>query len=206
MIFILSLFMCFNLHAENTSTRAFFSNFLYAEKSPSASHVSFEGFLENTIEHVKDKKTSNYEMKDVEYLLGKIHNVMLDTFYSCATTAPKATTFTDAVDGQHTPDSQHYASLVHSALSLKGIKTDFFKTPTHYGIHYEDEKTGKEIYWCIITPLAMQGPARDKKQYAVLFNKYKNPEINGAKKIKESDIKLISADEFAQMNMPLKRD
>ena len=44
-------------------------------------------------------------------------------------------------------------------------------------------------------------PAKDKKEYAAMFNKYKNPDINGTEKIKESDIKLISDDEFAEMNI-----
>ena len=87
------------------------------------------------------------------------------------------------------------------SLSLKGIKTDFFRTPTHYGLHYEDQRTGEELYWCIITPLAMSGAAKDKKEYAAMFNKYKNPQLNGVEKIKESDIKLISDDEFAEMNI-----
>ena len=213
MILILSLFMAFQLNAENLSTRAFYSNFLYVEKAPSSDHINFEGFIENTTKYMPDKKAQkikdpnelvSYNTKDVEYLLGAIHNIMLDTFYSCAATAPRAKTFSEAVDGQHTPDSQHYASLIHSALSLKGIKTDFFKTPTHYGIHYEDDKTGKEMFWCIITPLAMHGPARDKKEYAAIFNRYKNPDINGKKNIRPTDIKLISPDEFAQMNMPSK--
>jgi hypothetical protein len=214
MILMLSLIMAFQLNAENLSTRAFYSNFLYSEKAPSSSHISFEGFIENTSQHMAGKKakkvtvaneTPSYSAKDIEYMLGAIHNIMLDTFYSCAATAPRANTFNEAVNGKYTPDSQHYASLIHSALSLKGIKTDFFKTPTHYGIHYEDDKTGKEMYWCIITPLAMRGPAKNKKQYAAIFNKYKNPEINGRHNITESEIELISPDEFAQMNMMSKR-
>ncbi|MCX6112269.1 MAG: hypothetical protein NTY22_03150 [Proteobacteria bacterium] len=205
MIFLLSLLAVFQLNADNLSTRAFYSNLLYAEKSPYNGHINFEGFIENTKNHIDEKDKKDCEIKKVEYLLGKIHNVMLKTFYSCAADAPRAETFGDAIDGKHTPDSQHYASLIHSALSLKGIKTDFFRTPTHYGIHYEDQKSGEELYWCIITPLAMNGPARNKKEYAAMFNKYKNPEVNGTNKIKETDIKLISDDEFAEMNMSSKK-
>ena len=34
-----------------------------------------------------------------------------------------------------------------------------------------------------------------------MFNKYKNPQLNGTGNIKDSDIKLISDDEFAEMNI-----
>lgn len=198
MFILLSFLAIFQLNASNMSTRAFFSNFLYSEKAPASSHLNFEGFIGNTSKFIP-KTSSSCEIKEVEKLLGKLHNMMLDTFYSCATDSPKAMTFTDSVDGKHTPDSQHYASLMHSALSLKGIKTDFFKTPTHYGIHYEDENTGEELYWCIVTPLSKKAPARTKQDYVNVFNKYKNPDINGKTNIKEADVTLISVDEFTDM-------
>ena len=201
MIVLLSLLTAFQLNANNLSTRAFYSNLLYSEKAPEGRHLDFEGFIENTKNYMGEQDKASCEIKRVENLLGKLHNVMFKTFYSCTKNSPKAQTFNDAIDGKHTPDSQHYASLMHSALSLKGIKTDFFKTPTHYGIHYEDQKTGQELYWCIITPLAMNGPAKNKKEYAAMFNEYKNPQINGESFIDESDIKLISDDEFAEMNL-----
>ncbi|MEI6093181.1 MAG: hypothetical protein WCQ47_05805 [bacterium] len=198
MLIIMSLLTIFQLNASNMSTRAFYSNFLYSEKAPSENHLNFEGFIGNTSKFIS-KTSASCETKEVEKLLGKLHNMMLDTFYSCAAGSPKAATFTEAVDGKHTPDSQHYASLMHSALSLKGIKTDFFKTPTHYGVHYENENTGEELYWCIITPLSRKAPASNKQDYVNIFNKYKNPDINGKNNIKESDVKLISVDEFADM-------
>ena len=201
MIVLLSLLTMFQLNANNLSTRAFYSNLLYSEKALDSTHLDFEGFIENTKYYLDEKDVAPCEIKRVENLLGKIHNVMFKTFYACTKNSPKAETFSDAIDGRHTPDSQHYAALMHSALSLKGIKTDFFRTPTHYGLHYEEPRTGEELYWCVITPLAMSGPAKDKKEYAAMFNKYKNPQLNGTGNIKDSDIKLISDDEFAEMNI-----
>jgi hypothetical protein len=75
---------------------------------------------------------------------------------------------------------------------------DFFKTPTHYGIHYKDPKTDKELFWCIITPLAKKGAAKNIKAYVKIFNKYKNPEINGKEDLKDSGVKVISAEEFVK--------
>ena len=184
-------------YAEAPSSRAFYSNFLFVETThPSISHTSFEGFIENVKNNVPVKVSNEPTVKEVETAIGKIHNVLVKTFYECTKTKPKARSFAEAVDGKHTPDSQHYASLLHSALYTKGIMTDFFKTPTHYGIHYKEPKTGKELFWCIITPLAKQGAAKSTKAYIKIFNKYKNPEINGKEDIKESDVKIISSDEF----------
>ena len=163
---------------------------------PSVSHTDFEGFIENVKNNVPIEASSAPTIKEVETAIGRIHNVLIKTFYDCSATKPRATSFAEAVDGKHTPDSQHYASLLHSALYTKGIMTDFFKTPTHYGIHYKDPKTGKELFWCIITPLAKKGAAKSAKDYIKIFNKYKNPEINGKEDIKESDVKIISPDVF----------
>ena len=196
--------------AENLSTRAFYSNFLFSERSHPESHLNFEGFIDNTINHVKDPKNANikdskrlprYSMKDVREIIGKIHNIMHDTFYTCSRTAPKADSFADAVNGTNTPDSHHYASLLHSALSIRGVQTDFFKTPYHYGLHYTDPATGAQMFWCIITPLSMQVPPSDIKTYVTVFNRYRNRELNPTA-IKESDIRMVSVDEFADMNMP----
>jgi len=63
-------------------------------------------------------------------------------------------------------------------------------------LHYKDPKTGKELFWCIITPIAKKGAAKSKKAYVKIFNKYKNPEINGAQDIKDTDVKIISAEDF----------
>jgi hypothetical protein len=208
--FIFFIGCIFNLGAENLSTRAFYSNFLFAEKAPAESHLNFEGFVDNTVKHLKDPRsvdirdTQNlptYSMKEVQAIVGKIHNIMIDTFYSCARTAPKAERFYEAVNGTNTPDSHHYASLFHSALGIRGIKTDFIKTPYHYGIHYTDPLTGEEMFWCIITPLSMQAPPKDIKSYVSIFNKYRNKELN-PKAIKESDVEIVSVDGFADMNMP----
>jgi len=189
-IMLISSLMSFGAYSEAPSSRAFYSNFLFAETSRrDVSHKNFEGFIENVKNNVKDSE-------DVERTIEDIHNILYKTFYECTATKPKATTFSEAVDGKHTPDSQHYASLLHSALFSKGITTDFFKTPTHYGIYYKSPKTGKELFWCIITPLAKKGAAKSAKAYVKIFNKYKNPEINGKEDIKESDIKIMSPDDF----------
>lgn len=194
------------MYAEAPSSRAFYSNFLFTETShPSVSHANFEGFIENVKNNVTITVGDVPTIKEVNSAIGKIHNVLIHTFYDCSATKPKATSFAEAVDGKHTPDSQHYASLMHSALYTKGIMTDFFKTPTHYGIHYEDPNTGKELFWCIITPLANKGAAKSVKAYVKIFNKYKNPEINGKEDIKESDIKIISPDEFFSQLQPTKK-
>ena len=207
---ILAICSLFNLGAENLSTRAFYSNFLYAERAPAESHLNFEGFIDNTLKYMKDPKsvdvryTENlpkYSMKEVQALVGKIHNIMLDTFYSCARGAPKAEKFSEAVNGTNTPDSQHYASLLHSALGIRGIKTDFIKTPYHYGLHYTDPRTGEEMFWCIIMPLSMQRPPKDIKSYVKIFNKYRNKDLNPTP-IKESQVEILSIDDFADMNMP----
>ena len=87
--------------------------------------------------------------------------------------------------------------MIHSALSMKGIKTKFFQTPTHYGIYYSDKRTGERLFWCIITPLAMSKPAKNLKEYVAVFNKFKNPEINGRIKLTGRDVRLLSIDEFA---------
>jgi hypothetical protein len=192
-----SLLLSNGAYAEAPSSRAFYSNFLFVEAShPSVSHANFEGFIENVKNNVPIKVSSAPTITEVETAIGRIHNVLIKTFYDCSATKPRAASFTEAVDGKHTPDSQHYASLLHSALYTKGIMTDFFKTPTHYGIHYKDPKTGKQLFWCIITPLAKIGAAKSVKAYIKIFNKYKNPEINGKEDIKESDVKIISPDEF----------
>jgi hypothetical protein len=192
-----SLLLSSGAYAEAPSSRAFYSNFLFVETShPSVSHTNFEGFIENVKNNVQVTVSNEPTVKEVETAIGKMHNVLIKTFYGCSATKPRAISFAEAVDGKHTPDSQHYASLLHSALYTKGIMTDFFKTPTHYGIHYKDPKTEKELFWCIITPLAKQGAAKSAKAYVKIFNKYKNPEINGKEDIKVSDIKIISPDEF----------
>jgi hypothetical protein len=207
---ILMIGSVFGLDAENLSTRSFYSNFLFAEKAPAGSHLNFEGFVDNTLKHLKDPKSVDirytqtlpqYSMQEVHSLVGKIHNTMLDTFYTCARTAPKAEKFYDAVNGTNTPDSHHYASLLHSALGIRGIKTDFIKTPYHYGIHYTDPNTGEEMFWCIITPLSMKTPPKNIKSYVNVFNKYRNKDLNPSP-IKESQVEIISVDNFADMNMP----
>ncbi len=204
------LFLSSTLLAESHSTRAFYSNFLYAERALPESHLNFEGFISNTFSHLKDPKTSNitklrilpeYSIKEVYDLTGKIHNMMVDTFYSCARTAPKATSFSAAVNGTNTPDSQHYASLIHSALSLRGIRTSFLKTPYHYGIHYRDPRTSEEMFWCIITPLAMREPPKTISAYVKTFNEFRNKELN-PREISNTEIRLISVDEFSNINMP----
>ena len=197
-VFFMSLCLCHGSIGDSPSSRAFYSNFLFVETThPDVSHKNFEGFVENVRNNIPaPEKDGVYNVKEVEKAIERAHNILIKTFYECAASKPKAKTFSEAVDGKHTPDSQHYASLLHSALYTKGIVTDFFSTPTHYGIHYTDPKTGKEIFWCIITPLAKKGAAKNVKAYVKIFNKYKNPQINGKKNIVESDVKIISADEF----------
>jgi len=201
-----SLLLSNGLSAESPSSRAFYSNFLFVETfHPSVSHANFEGFIENVKNNVPVAVSKEPTIKEVETAIGKIHNVLVNTFYECTKSKPMAKSFAEAVEGKNTPDSQHYASLLHSALYTKGIMTDFFKTPTHYGIHYRDPKTGQELFWCIITPLTKIGAAKSAKTYVKIFNKYKNPEINGKENIKESDIEIISPDEFfSQLQQPKK--
>jgi hypothetical protein len=186
-----------SVYSADPSSRAFYSNFLFVETShPNKYHANFEGFIENVKNNVPVKVSSEPTVKEVELAIGKIHNVLVKTFYECTASKPRATSFAEAVEGKHTPDSQHYASLLHSALYTKGIMTDFFVTPTHYGIHYREPKTGKELFWCIITPIAKTGAANSISDYVKIFNRYKNPEINGKKDIQDSDVKIISADDF----------
>jgi hypothetical protein len=203
---LIPLLLCSGAYSETSSSRSFYSNFLFTENSSrNVGHKNFEGFIENVKNNIKVPVESERTLKNVEAAIEDIHNILFKTFYECTASKPKATTFSEAVDGMHTPDSQHYASLLHSALYTKSILTDFFKTPTHYGVHYKDLKTDKELFWCIITPLAKKGAAKSVKAYVKIFNKYKNPEINGKENIKESDVKIMSTDEFfSQLNQSKK--
>jgi len=194
---ILTVLTYSGAYSEVSPNRAFYSNFLFQETThPNISHKNFEGFIENVKNNIPAPANTPPSLKEVEKTIEKIHNVLVKTFYECTANKPKATSFVEAVDGKHTPDSQHYASLLYSALYTKGITTDFFKTPTHYGIHYKDPSTGKELFWCIITPLAKKGAAQSTKAYVRIFNKYKNPEINGKQNIKVSDVKIMNAEDF----------
>jgi hypothetical protein len=196
---ILTIFTCSGAYSEAVPDRAFYSNFLFQETThPNVSHKNFEGFIENVKNNIPAPTSTPAALTEIEKTIEKIHNILVKTFYECTANKPKALSFVEAVDGKHTPDSQHYASLLYSALYTKGITTDFFKTPTHYGIHYKEPKTGEELFWCIITPLAKKGAAKNKKAYVKIFNKYKNPKINGAHNIKDIDVKIISVEDFVQ--------
>ncbi len=196
---ILTVLSFSGVSAEVIPDRAFYSNFLFQETDhPNISHKNFEGFIENVKNNIPALKSTTPSLKEIESTIEKAHNILVNTFYGCTASKPKAHSFVEAVDGKHTPDSQHYASLLYSALYTKGIVSDFFKTPTHYGIHYKDPKTDKELFWCIITPLAKKGAAKNIKAYVKIFNKYKNPEINGKEDLKDSDVKVISAEEFVK--------
>ncbi|HOW16260.1 MAG TPA: hypothetical protein PK443_00960 [bacterium] len=186
-------------------THAFYSNIMFDENAPDESHINFEGFINNINNTVSGNCISRTEgvdvykycnIQNVKKMLGRIHNILFETFYTCASNAPRAATFFEAVDGKHTPDSHHYASLIHSAFISRGVKTDFFSTPSHYGIHYQDPITSKELYWCIITAQSNHVPATNFREYIKIFDRYKNPEINGVRGLKPSEIKIMSADEF----------
>lgn len=206
--FLIAVLVCSSLlfsQERLVTTRAFYSNMLFSESAPNDDHLSFEGFIENIRDRVPtscvvrmegEDKYNYCNIEEVKRMLGKVHNILFETFYTCATTAPRASKFYEAVDGKHTPDSHHYASLVHSALLARGVKTDFFSTPTHYGIHYQDPATQKELYWCIITAQANKKPASNFREYIKIFNKYKNPEINGVRDLIPSEIQLISEYNF----------
>jgi len=195
MIVLILALLASSANSESLSTRAFYSNFLFVEKGHlNMSHVNFEGFLSNM-------ENTFCSADNVERMIERTHNIIVETFYSCTAGAPKASTFSDAIDGHHSPDSQHYASLIQSALSMQGIKTDFFKTPTHYGIHYKDAVTGRELYWCILTPLAKKGAPKSVDEYVKIFNKYKAPDINGKNNITATDVRVISVDEFTNLNL-----
>ncbi len=187
------------------TTHAFYSNMLFSEGAPEDDHLSFEGFIENIRERVStpctvridgEDKYNDCSIEDVKKMLGRAHNILFETFYTCASTAPRASRFYEALDGKHTPDSHHYASLMHSALLARGVRTDFFSTPTHYGIHYQDPATSKELYWCIITAQANKKPASNFREYIKIFNKYKNPEINGVRELTPKEIQIMSAYDF----------
>lgn len=199
----ITLLLVFNFSYSNTTySKSIYSDFLYREKADKEIHKNFEGFVENVLNYIPDKKANTkngfpeYCLEEVKYFLGKIHNVMVDTFYSCSHSSPKASNFSEAISGKNTPDSHHYAALMHSALLMKGIKTSFFKTPTHYGLYYKDKKTNEEIFWCIITGNANVSPASSLEKYVILFNKNKNEEIN--KDIKKEDVTFLSPEEFSK--------
>lgn len=194
-------------HADQavSTTHSFYSNFLFDENAADENHLNLEGFIENARDRVPDKCIARKDgidvqrycnIEEVKKMLGRIHNILFETIYTCASTAPRAKDFSEAVDGKHTPDSHHYASLIHSALTAKGVSTNFFKTPTHYGIHYQDPRTSQELYWCIITAQANKKPAANFREYIKIFNKYKNPEINGKRNITPSDIEMLSEEDF----------
>ena len=215
LLLFVGLVFCFSSYSQETisTTHAFYSNFLFNEHSDNQNHLSIEGFVENIRNRVPSNCMTKVDGQDtykycgineVRKMFGKVHNILFETFYTCAAGTPRAKSFSDAVDGKHTPDSHHYASLVHSALTARGIKTEFFSTPTHYGIHYQDPKTSQELYWCIITAQSNKKPASNFREFLTIFNKYKNPEINGKRNITPSDIKLLSSQDFCDQVKTIK--
>jgi hypothetical protein len=204
---ILSLSFVLNLNsAPKYTSPSLYNNFLKSEKASVEVYKNFEGFVSNVVNYVKDenkikKEFPKYSVKELRKILGRIHNTMINTIYSCSTKKPKAKTFSEAIDGKHTPDSNHYAALIHSAFQmLTGVKTEFFKTPSHYGLFYRDEKTGEELYWCIIVSASNKLAPQTMKEYITLFNKNKNPEINGKEDLLAKDVNIISAKDFYSIN------
>lgn len=203
--FILSFVLSLNCAPKYTSP-SLYSNFLKSEKAKVEVYKNFEGFVSNVVNYVKDenktkKEFPKYSVKELRSILGRIHNTMINTIYSCSTEKPKARTFSEAIDGKHTPDSHHYAALIHSAFQmLTGVKTEFLKTPTHYGLFYRDKETGEEIYWGIIVSASNKLAPATMNEYITLFNKYKDKKINGENDLLAKDINIISAKDFYTIN------
>ncbi|MBN1114605.1 MAG: hypothetical protein JXA66_04635 [Oligoflexia bacterium] len=206
MYILLCLLSSFTVYSANISDSTLYKNILVNEKISPKIQEALNGFLKNT-RFIPDKKAlyndregfvilREYTVNEVDYLIGKIHNILIDTLYHCDATAPRADSFEEALDGRHTPDSQHYAALMHSALAIRGIETSFFKTPSHYGIYYKDEKTGKELYWCILTHLEKSGAACSREDYVEIYNRNKNEDINGDDDLTVADITMLTAGEF----------
>ena len=112
LVFTLLTFLTCSIGYSETATnsRAFYSNFLFQETNhPNVSHKNFEGFIENVKNNIPAPASTPASLKEVEVTIEKIHNILVKTFYECTANKPKALSFVEAVDGKHTPDSQHYA-------------------------------------------------------------------------------------------------
>jgi hypothetical protein len=202
LLFISSVFAANNLTLKKETL---YSDFLKLEKASEDINYSLDEYLSKTLsmkdQHCKKvteegcELKGQYSMKELITVLGNLHNMMMDSFYSGSKKVSLAKSFSEAIDGQHTPDSHHYAALVASALSLRGVSASFFKAGTLTGLYFGEAKGNKELYWCILTPLAPK-PAQSKAEYVKLFNKFKNPKINGTENIKETDIYFMDDYDF----------
>lgn len=197
MKYLLLILFAVNLYSVDLDKKEkLFAYALSLEGAQSESLENYNGFLNNTKGILQ--KLDYLDFCNLEPIVGTVHNILIQTLYHCDAEASRAITFNEAVSAKNTPDSIHYALLMHDALLYRGIYSTFFSiNDLFYGIVISCKNS--KFYWSILNPIAGH-TTQSISNLLRIYRKYQKIEIDSNKTNAFQD----SYDEISQPQMIVK--